>query len=69
MLLYQQTILPILGSVYDLVRVGIDLRFVFLSLDSRLICRWDVWWLDYDQTCENDFLDSDVYDETDFWTV
>jgi len=34
MLLYRQTILPILGSVYDLVRVGINMSFIFLSLDS-----------------------------------
>jgi len=33
-LLYQQTILSMLGSVYDLVRVSINLSFVFLLLDS-----------------------------------
>jgi len=55
--------------VYDLVRVGIDLSFVFLSLDSRLICRWNVEWLDYVQMCEYDILDSNIYCGTNFWTV
>jgi len=68
-LLYRQTVLPIHESVYDLVRVEINLSFVFLSFDSQLICRWDVWWLDYDQMCECDTLDFDVYDRTDFWAV
>jgi len=26
-----------------------------------MTCRWDVWWLDYDQTCEYDTTDADVY--------
>jgi len=38
---YRQTFLPI-GYVYDLVRVRIDLSYIFLSLDSLLICRWDI---------------------------
>ena len=47
--------------MYDLVRVGVDMNFMFFSFDSRLICRWVVWWFDYDQTCEYDTLDSDAY--------
>ena len=62
-------ILRLSGFVYDLIRVGIDLSFVFLSLDSRLICRWNVEWLDYVQMCEYDNLNSDVYDGIDFWTA
>jgi len=59
-LLYRHTVLQILGSVYDLVRMGIDLNFIIFLLNSRLICRWDVGWLDYDQMCKHDTLDSDV---------
>jgi len=33
-LLYRQTVIPILESMYDLVRVRVDLSFLFLSLDS-----------------------------------
>ena len=62
-------ILRLSRSVYDLVRVDIGLSFVFLSLDSRLICRWEVEWLDYVQMCEHDTLDCDVYNGTEFWTV
>ena len=45
-LLYWQTVLLILRFVYAVVRMGVDLNFIFFSVNSRLIFRWSRFHID-----------------------